>query len=48
MQHTSDRRARRIRPAFPIDNPKHRAMKGQAGCELADREEAPRLKAFPG
>ena len=48
MLNHSERRARRIRPAFLIDNQKHWAMKGQAGCELADREEAPRLKAFPG
>jgi hypothetical protein len=40
-----ERRARRIRPACFIDNLNLRAMKGNAGCELVDREEVPEAES---
>jgi len=41
MTLTLDRRARRIRPDCRIDNLGNRAMTGQAGCKLVDRDEVP-------
>ena len=41
MSFLLDRRARRIRPAFRIENPEYRAMMGKAACELVNRDEVP-------